>query len=60
MSDAISAEELRRRVGVPLSDQEVDALLNWYATLREGMQKFPIDELRAVEPPLRSTPGPIA
>jgi len=36
------------------------ALVDWYAPIARGIAAFPEAELRAVEPPLRSTAGPKA
>jgi hypothetical protein len=53
-----SLDEVRRRVGTPLTDAEARALADWYASLGAAVSKFPAADLKAVEPPLRSTPGP--
>ena len=55
--DAVS-ETVRRVVGAELSDEEAEALLGWYATIARGVAAFPASDLKDVEPPLRSVPGP--
>ena len=52
--------EIRRRIGSPLSDDEVAALADWYVGLGNAVASFPATDLAVVEPPLRSTPGPRA
>jgi cytochrome c553 len=52
-------EEVRRIVGVELSDAEVEALAAWYANLARGVAAFPAEDLKWTEPPLRSVPGPV-
>jgi hypothetical protein len=47
-----------QRIGVALSDQEAAALADWYADIARAVAEFPQADLKAVEPPLRSTPGP--
>jgi hypothetical protein len=56
----LSPDSVRDTIGLPLSDQELGALLDWYTSLSRAIEKFPEAELKAVEPPLRSTPGPTA
>jgi len=51
-------EEVRRIVGVELSDAEAEALATYYANLARSVAAFPADDLRRTEPPLRSIPGP--
>jgi hypothetical protein len=53
-----AGDVVRQRVGVALSDQEAAALADWYADIVRGVAAFPQADLTAVEPPLRSTPGP--
>jgi cytochrome c553 len=55
-----ASEVVRHAVGVDLSEQEVAALADWYAAIARGVAAFPQADLKAVEPPLRSTPGPLA
>jgi len=52
-------EEVRRIVGVELSDAEAEALATYYANLARSVAAFPADDLRRTEPPLRSIPGPV-
>ena len=54
----LSADIIRDLVQSPLTDAEAQALADWYANLTRGLDAFPIEELRQVEPPLRSMPGP--
>jgi hypothetical protein len=61
MTDAAEAElhnEVRRVIGVPLPDEDVAALAAVYASLSRNVASFPAHDLQAVEPPLRSIPGP--
>jgi cytochrome c553 len=58
MTEAISANEIRRRVGTELSEADVAALADWYTALAQAVGRFPADDLQTAEPPLRSTPGP--
>jgi hypothetical protein len=53
-------EEMRHIVGADLSDAEAEALAAWYANLARSVAAFPADDLKRVEPPLRSLPGPVA
>ncbi len=50
--------EVRRVVGVALSDAEVQALATYYANLARSVAAFPAEDLKRIEPPLRSIPGP--
>ena len=54
----LSADMVRLLLGVDIDDQAAAALVDWYATLSRGVAAFPEADLKAVEPPLRSTPGP--
>ena len=60
MAEEMSIEEVRRRVGVALSDEEARALAAWYADIACGLAGFSAEALRGTEPPLRSIPGPPA
>jgi len=60
MAEPAAGEAVRQVVGAQLSDREAAALANWYAALARGVADFPQADLKAVEPPLRSTPGPPA
>jgi hypothetical protein len=51
-------EQIRRVVGVDLTAEEARALAEWYATQSRLVAAFPADDLKGVEPPLRSVPGP--
>jgi len=52
-------EEVRRIVGVELSDAEAEALATYYASLAPSVAAFPAADLKRTEPPLRSIPGPV-
>lgn len=58
MADQIDLQRVRAVLGANLTDAEADALAAWYASLSRAVAAFPSDALRAVEPPLRSIPGP--
>jgi len=58
VSESLSTEEIRRIIGVELSAQDAEALAAWYASFARGVAAFPAADLRRVEPPLRSMPGP--
>jgi cytochrome c553 len=60
MAEPAAGEAVRQVVGAELSDAEAAALADWYAALARGVAAFPQADLKAVEPPLRSTPGPPA
>ncbi|MDQ3811622.1 MAG: hypothetical protein M3336_15180 [Chloroflexota bacterium] len=60
MSEAVPSECIRAAIDGPLSEDEVEALAAGYAVLRRGVHALPEAVLRAVEPPLRSTPAPSA
>ena len=53
----VTPEVIRARVP-EISADEAAALADWYAALARGVAAFPVDDLKRVEPPLRSTPGP--
>jgi len=55
----LSPEDVRRMVGAYLTDMEASGLADWYAALAAGVGRFPARDLKLVEPPLRSTPGPL-
>ncbi|HLZ28262.1 MAG TPA: hypothetical protein VKV73_13165 [Chloroflexota bacterium] len=59
MSESLSKDEIRRVVGLELAEQDVEALAGWYAGFARGVAGFPADDLKRVEPPLRSVPGPV-
>ena len=58
MAEPAAGEVVREIVGVELSEQEAAALVDWYTALAGGVANFPQADLKAVEPPLRSVPGP--
>jgi hypothetical protein len=41
-----------------LTDAQASALADWYTALAAQLALFPEAELKATEPPLRSTPAP--
>jgi hypothetical protein len=51
-------DEVRRIVGPTLTEEEARALVEWHTALARNVAAFPAADLRGVEPPLRSTPGP--
>jgi hypothetical protein len=51
---------VREAVGGGVSDAEAEALAAYYTTLARAVAAFPTEQLRDVEPPLRSTAGPRA
>jgi hypothetical protein len=53
-------EWVREVVGGGVTDAEAEALAAYYATLAKAVAGFPSEQLREVEPPLRSVPGPRA
>ena len=55
MSDDLSVAEL---TGLRLDEAGAARLLRGFRTLAEAVVTFPAAELKAVEPPLRSTPLP--
>ena len=60
MSEPLLPQRVREIVGVELTDQEADGLAAWYAGLARGVAAFSATDLKRVEPPLRSVPGPTA
>lgn len=60
MAEPAAGEAVRQILGVQLSDPEAAALADWHAALARGVAAFPQADVQAVEPPLRSTPGPPA
>jgi hypothetical protein len=46
------------QIDLQLSEAEAQALAEWYAALAARVAEFPLADLKAVEPPLRSVPGP--
>jgi hypothetical protein len=53
-------ELVRLLVPGDVDDEAARALADWYTAIARGVAAFPEAELRAVEPPLRSTAGPRA
>jgi hypothetical protein len=57
--DAESARQaVREVIGNSLSEDEVDALLSTHAALARGLAAIAFAELKQVQPPLQSMPGP--
>jgi cytochrome c553 len=54
------AEHVREIIGTELSESEVAGLATYYAALAAAVAAFATEELRWVEPALRSVPAPIA
>ncbi|GAC1318144.1 MAG: hypothetical protein NVSMB2_12620 [Chloroflexota bacterium] len=54
----MAPEDVRKRVGADLSDEEVIELMAAYAALARGIAAFPLPELHGVEPPMTSVAGP--
>jgi len=54
----LTLEEIRRILGAHITDEEAQTLAGWYANLARGVAAFSQAEMKCVEPPLRSTPGP--
>jgi len=50
--------ETVRQVMPELTVEEAASLAEWYANLARAVAAFPGEDLRQVEPALRSTPGP--
>jgi hypothetical protein len=42
----------------PLTDAQASSLADWYTALAAQLALLPEAELKATEPPLRSTPAP--
>ena len=49
---------VREIIGRELSDEETKALVATSTALSRAVEAMPRHELRNVDPPLRSTPGP--
>jgi hypothetical protein len=56
----VTPDQLRDLLQQPLSDADADRLLASYDALARAVAEFPLDDLREIEPALRSTPGPAA
>jgi hypothetical protein len=59
VEQALSQRIVREIVGAWTTDDEAAALAEWYANLSRGVAAYPEADLKGVEPPLRSTPGPV-
>jgi hypothetical protein len=60
VAEPAAGEAVKRVVGDGLSEEDALALTDWYAAIARGVAAFPQDDLKTVEPPLRSIPGPAA
>ena len=58
MPEPVSGQMVKEIIVAELTDQEVSALVEGYATLARSVAAFPGADLKWVEPPLRSVPGP--
>lgn len=56
--ERMTADEVARIVAGGISADEAQALMDWYAALAANVARFPAADLKQVEPPLQSTPGP--
>ena len=55
----MTPDQVRLVVTTPsLTDAQASALADWYTALAAQVAQFPEAELKATEPPLRSTPAP--
>jgi hypothetical protein len=54
----LTPEQLRELMGAVLTDAEAQALAGAFAAQQSAMAAFNFAELKGLEPPLRSTPGP--
>ena len=60
VEQALSPQVVRQIIGNQVTDAEATALAEWYAALGSSVAAYPRADLKGVEPPLRSTPGPYA
>ena len=58
MAELLNADAVRQIIGTPLTDREAAALREWHTALSRAVAAFPAADLKAVEPPLHSVPGP--
>ena len=58
MVDSLNPEDIQQLLGRRIADEDAAALATWYAALARGVAAFPATDLKGVEPPLRSVPGP--
>ncbi|HYW90724.1 MAG TPA: hypothetical protein VFB50_23345 [Chloroflexota bacterium] len=58
MAEPVERECVRGILGAELSDEEADALVATSSALSKAVAAMPRQELRQVDPPLRSIPGP--
>jgi hypothetical protein len=56
--DAALAGRLAVWARLRVTDEEAEHLAAAYRSIERGLAAFPVDELKHVEPPLRSVPGP--
>jgi len=53
---ALPEAYVRQTIAAELTADDVAALAAWYAGLSGSVARFPADDLRRAEPPLRSVP----
>jgi hypothetical protein len=58
MVDSLNPEDIRQLLESRIAEEDAAALATWYAALARGVAAFPAADLKDVEPPLRSVPGP--
>jgi len=58
MPEPALGQVVKEVIGDEATDQDVAALVEWYANLARSVAAFPRADLKKVEPPLRSVPGP--
>ncbi len=56
----LTPARVRESVGAAVTEVQARGLAEWYAALVRDLAAFPEADLREVEPPLRSMPGPTA
>ena len=54
MTDLV--DYVRQCIATDLSKEDAEALVAWYAALSALLGKFPVQEMKGLEPPLRSVP----
>jgi hypothetical protein len=59
VSEPLANEQIRAIIGTELTEDATEALARWYAAFARDVAKYPAADLKCVEPPLRSTPGPM-
>ena len=54
MTDLV--DYVRQCIATDLLKEDAEALVAWYAALSALLGKFPVQEMKGLEPPLRSVP----